>query len=167
MKQEPVSRSESSSSSDSDGSNAENSTNKIQRTAHLKITPKNEPMSRSSSSSTSSDDSSEAKHKEKSSEILKSINNVKRKRPSESSIIGESLLKMKKLRNNDPESSDSSSSNNGFRTKVVDMSTSDLSFASPGLSSTKVSTKTTKNKTKCKDSGTNDFLKKMMSRFDK
>lgn len=94
----------------------------------------------------------------------------KKKRKNGSSVIGESILKMKEKRKANWESSSSSSSDNeaSFMKKPnKNLSISDASFASPGLSSTRIaSDTTTKSKLKSKSSRTNDFFKKMISRFD-
>lgn len=164
-----MSSSDSSPSADSDSqlpSKSKTSTN--YREPQLKLSLKKEVKHRRTSSSddsSSSSDERETKHREK---TFNSAKTLKRKRTSES-IIGESLLRMRKLCKADSDLSSSSVSSNdiGFKKKNADTSMTDISFASPGLSSTKISTKTAKNKKQYKDSGTNDFLKKMMSRFNK
>jgi len=164
VKKEPVSSRESSSS---ESSGVKKSTDKLQRPSQLQITSNNKmkpSLSTSSDDSTSSDEADTANHRKKPGRAVKTMNNSKRKRSSDSSSTDEPPSKIKKVRSRSASSSSSSSSNDiSFKKKIEDRST-DASFASPGLSSTKISTK---NKTKCKDSGTNEFLKKMMSRFDK
>lgn len=133
----------------------------------VKLSLKKEVKHYSSSSSDDSSSSSgenDTKHREK---LVKNVKTMKRKRTSESSIIGESLSKIRKLCKDESDLSSSSVSSNeiGSKNKFSDLSKGDSSFASPGLSSTKISSKTAKSKTK--DCGTNEFLKKMMSRFDK
>lgn len=175
VKQEPVSSCDTSSSDSEPSPATKQSTNKSKSTfttTQLPIKLKNEKRSSSSSSSDDSSSNGNGKTKQtKRSTAGKATENGKRKRECGSSIIGRSLLKMKETRPDESESSSSSSSSDGGvgdrKKKMKNQSMLDTSFASPGLSSTRITTtKPTKRKAKSKDSGTNDFLKKMMSRFD-
>lgn len=139
------------SSDESSSSDSTNSTPKLQK--KLKKEKK-------SSSSSNSDDSDSSSDKD---QMNHRTSNGKRKRESGSSIIGRSLQKMGQHGNDRSSSSDSDIGSNNKKNNSM----TDTSFASPGMSSTRIATKTKKNKTRGKDSGTNEFLKKMMSRFDK
>ncbi|KAG4068125.1 hypothetical protein HA402_001550 [Bradysia odoriphaga] len=161
VKQEPVSGSESS-SSDSD-----NSTKAPNSSPNLQTKLKNEKGS-SSSSDGSSSDSNKSTHNNQSAKTVPAQHNGKRKRESGSSIIGRSLQKMNQIRTSDPDSSSSSDSEIDSKKRLKNISMNDTSFPSPGLSSTRITSKTSANsKSKSKVTGTNDFFKKMMSRFDK
>ncbi|XP_037042782.1 suppressor protein SRP40 [Bradysia coprophila] len=159
VKQEPVSSSESSSS------DSENSSKALNSSPYLQVKLKNEKNS-SSSSDDSSSDSNKSKHNKQS--TVPAQQNGKRKHESGSSIIGRSLQKMSKIRTNDPDSSSSSDSEIDSKKKLTNISMNESTFPSPGLSSTRITSKTSgDSKSKSKVTGTNDFLKKMMSRFDK